>query len=319
MLTNKTYGELFAGIGGASLGLTNAGFQPTYAIDWNRGALDIFEANHSTPTVVHADIHSIDYTNLPPVDILWASPVCCNYSGANHNRGETVQDMRSGYSIIKAARQSQSLIIENVPAYFNSESYRTISELMQLDGMVYQQIYRLNAARYGNPASRDRTYAIFSRNFFKLDLPSETKTSWVNVLLANKQYWIESKLTKNQLKTIDADHSRPIPGSIYAIERCGYYKTPNIYNSTSAYPCIKSHSHHDGKNPNPGYGKIGSYRSYMDFIYEGQSYSVTPQLLGVLNGFPIDYEWGDNRAQAAAGCGNCVVPKMAEIVSTCLA
>lgn len=56
----------------------------------------------------------------------------------------------------------------------------------------------------------------------------------------------------------------------------------------------------------------------MDFTYKGQSYSITPQLLGVLNGFPIDYKWGEDRAQAAAAIGNTVVPKLAEIISSCL-
>jgi site-specific DNA-cytosine methylase len=56
----------------------------------------------------------------------------------------------------------------------------------------------------------------------------------------------------------------------------------------------------------------------MDFVVEEQMYSVTPQLMGVLNGFPIDYQWGEDRAQAAAGIGNAVVPRMAEILGRCL-
>jgi site-specific DNA-cytosine methylase len=101
-----------------------------------------------------------------------------------------------------------------------------------------------------------------------------------------------------------------------AIERCGYYnRKPKVYKSSSQYPCIKSCSHHDGKKVKPGYGKIGCYRSYMDFIYKGQSYSVTPQLLGILNGFPVDFDWGENKAQAAAAIGNAVVPRMAELIA----
>jgi DNA-cytosine methyltransferase len=314
----KTFATLFSGIGGSDLGLTNAGFQSTYAVEWNFGALEILKANHNIPTAIHGNVTEIDYSVLPEVDLIWASPVCCNYSGANHKRGETAQDIHSAYSVIRAAKQANSLIIENVPSYFNSDSYRAISELMQLDGMVYQNTYRLNAARFSNPASRDRTYAVFSRDFFKLELPAEFRADWAEELLKYREYWKGSKLTKNQLNSIDADCSRTIPGSIYAVERCGYYKIPIIYNSLSAYPCIKSHTHHDGKNSKPEYGKIGSYRSYMDFIYEGQSYSITPQLLGVLNGFPIDYSWGNNRAQAAAGIGNAVVPRLAEIIASCL-
>lgn len=316
----KTFATLFSGVGGSDLGISNADFQPTYAIEWNQGAIDIFKTNHSTPTVIHADVNSVYYTKLPSLDLLWASPVCCNYSGANHNRGETAEDMYSAYSVVRAAKQANSLIIENVPAYFNSGSYRAISELMRLDGMIYQNTYRLNAARYGNPASRDRTYAVLSRGFFKLELPEESNTNWTEELLKYQEHWIKSELTNAQYLAWN-NHTQTSKNSllgVFAIERCGYYKSPKVYSNLDTFPCIKSHSHHDGKNPKPGYGKIGSYRSYMDFIYEGQSYSVTPQLLGVLNGFPIDYKWGENRAQAAAAIGNCVVPHMAEIVSSCL-
>jgi site-specific DNA-cytosine methylase len=317
----KTFATMFSGIEGAGLGLTNAGFQPTYAIDTNLGALEILKANHHTPTVIHADVRDVNYSQLPPVDLLWASPVCCNFSSARHSGSESYDDIDTAKAIISAATHAQSVIIENVPAYQNSESYRLLYNTFYEQGFVTRYSEILNASDYGNPASRTRFYAIFSR--IKTDFrPSFTKeickTNWVDILLANKQYWLKSKLTKNQLNAIDADFSRPTPGSIYAIERCGYYKIPNIYNSLSAYPCIKSHSHHDGKNPKLGYGKIGSYRSYMDFIYEGQSYSVTPQLLGILNGFPIDYSWGDIRAQASAGIGNAVVPYMAQIISNCL-
>jgi DNA-cytosine methyltransferase len=316
----KTFATLFSGIGGSDLGITNVGFQPTYAVEWNRGAIDIFKTNHHIPTVIHADVNSVDYTVLPSVDLLWASPVCCNYSGANHNRGETAEDMHSAYSVIRAAKQANSLIIENVPAYFNSDSYRAISELMQLDGMVFQQTYRLNATRFSNPASRDRTYAVFSRDFFKLDLPPESHINWTEELLKYRDYWLKSELTTAQYSAWNK-HTETSKNSllgVFAIERCGYYKIPKVYSSLDIYPCIKSHTHHDGKNIKSGYGKIGSYRSYMDFIHEGQSYSVTPQLLGVLNGFPINYIWGDNRAQAAAGIGNAVIPRLAEIIANCL-
>jgi DNA-cytosine methyltransferase len=313
----KIYGEPFAGIGGASKGLANAGYKPAYVVEWNKSAIDILTANHDVPIAIRADVCSIDYKTLPEVDLLWASPVCCNFSGANHQRGETADDMRSAYAVIHAARRSQSVIIENVPTYFSSNSYRAIKELLQLDGLIFYNTYRLNAARFGNPASRDRTYAVFSRSFFKLKLPQEYQVSWIDKLIEYQEYWQKSKLTKNQ-EIASRLHCTNATSDIFAIERCGYYKFPKVYHSRDYYPCIKSHTHHDGKNPKAEHGKIGSYRSYMDFIYEGQSYSITPQLLGVLNGFPINYKWGANRAQAAAGIGNAVVPRMAEIMGKML-
>lgn len=314
----KTYGELFAGIGGASQGLSYAGYKAEYAIEWNQGAIDILKANHDINTIIHGDINCVNFEGLPEVDLLWASPVCCSFSGANHHRGETVDDMMSAYAIVRAARRSKSVIIENVPEYLNSDSYRAIKELFELDGLIFNREIICNADNFGNPASRKRLYSIFSREFVRGDLPQEFPTNWADELLKYRQYWVESKLTERQENAINGDRSNPITGSVYAIERCGYYKYPTIYNRLSSYPCIKSHTHHDGKNPKLGFGKIGSYRSYMDFVHECKPYSITPQLLGVLNGFPIDYDWGSNRAQAAAGIGNAVVPRMAQIMAEML-
>lgn len=312
----KTFATLFSGIGGSETGLTNAGYEPVYAIDHNKGALDILTANHEIPTVIHGDVNTVEFHSLPSIDLLWASPVCCSFSGANHRRGETIDDMRSAYAIVHAARRSKSVIVENVPEYLNSDSYRAIKELLELDGLIFNREIICNAANFGNPASRKRFYSIFSRDFFKLQLPVESSTNWIDELLKYREHWVESKLTEKQQTVVDG--LSPLVMGAIAIERCGYYGTPSVYVNRGGYPCIKSHTHHDGKNPKPGYGKIGSYRSYMDFIHEGQSYSVTPQLLGVLNGFPIDYKWGTNRAQAAAGIGNAVVPRMAQILGNCL-
>ena len=314
-MATKTCATMFSGVGGSESGLKGSGYQPSYAIEWNQGSIDILKANHDIPLVIHNDVTLVDYSKLPEVDLLWASPVCCSFSRANFKGGENNDDIKSTFAILLAAKRSQSVIIENVPAYKNSESYSRLKLGLGQQGFYFSKETTINAAKYGNPARRDRFYAIFSRSDFRTELPPEFQSSWVEMLLKYQDYWVESKLTVAQQNAIDGDHSRPIPGSIYAVERCGYYKYPKIYNGLSPYPCIKSHTHHDGKNPKPGRGKIGSYRSYMDFVYEGQSYSVTPQLLGVLNGFPIDYRWGSDRAMASAGIGNAVVPRLAQIVS----
>jgi len=310
----KTYGTLFSGVGGSDLGLSKSGLKGLYAIEWNRSALDILEANHFVNHAINEDVRAIEFGDLPNVDLLWASPVCCNFSNAKHDKEESLDDIECAAAIVRAAVYSEVVIIENVPNYYRSESFKKLSDGLGEIGYHHYTNHRLNAARFGNPSSRDRSYGIFSRAFHRLELPPESRTSWVDELLKYREFWVESKLTEKQLLAIDADQSKPIPGSIYAIERCGYYKYPDIYNRLSPYPTIKSHSHHDGKNPKPGCGKIGSYRSYMDFVYQEQSYSMTPQLLGVMNGFDISYSWLDNRGQAAAGIGNTVVSHMAQIL-----
>jgi site-specific DNA-cytosine methylase len=316
-MNSLTFGTLFSGVEGAGLGLTRAGYKPVYAVEWNLGAIGILKANHDTPIVIHDNVCNVDYSTLPPVDLLWASPVCCSYSLANHNRGETQEDFFSAEAIASAARFANTVVIENVPAYYNGEAFKLLSK--QLTALVFDNYLnlRLNAARFGNPSSRDRSYGIFSKKHIKPVLPEELRSNWFDELLKHYLYWEPSKLTDNQSKAIQASGIDLVVDahSPFAIERCGYYGTPKIISSMDTFPCLKSHSGHDGKNPKPGYGKIGKYRRQYDFVSHGQSYALTPQLMGVLMGFPINYDWGSDKGQAVAGIGNSVCPSMSEIIA----
>jgi site-specific DNA-cytosine methylase len=317
----KTFATLFSGIGGADLGLTNASFIPQYAVEWNQGAINILKANHKIPIIIHGDVCKVYYSKLPPVDILWASPVCCNFSDAKHHGIETQSDLDSAQAIIRSGKNARSVIIENVPKYLKSDSYNAIKAQLKSNGFGFYQEIIYNAHLAGNPSSRNRLYAVFSRKPQRQFYPELYKTlcpvKWSKTLLNYQNRWVPSSITENQQKAINW-HSETLLETMFAVERCGYYKLPKIHNALSVFPCLKSHGGHDGKNPKDGYGKIGSYRRQYDFYHQGQFYSLTPELMGVLNGFPLDYNWGNNRAQAVAGIGNAVVPIMAEIISKLL-
>lgn len=312
----KTYGELFAGCGGASLGLKNAGYQAAYVVEWNKGALDILAANHEVNYVIHEDVCKVDYSQLPEVDLLWASPSCQNYSLANPKRGETDSDKHSATAITLAAQYAETVVIENVLSYFKGEVFEFNHRQLTSIGFSNFASVSLDAADCGNPAARKRTYAIFCRQPIIFDFPAKARMPWSTALLAHRAMWVESQPTERQWNVVRKLEQQGETQNMVAVQRCGYYgDTPKVFFSSNPFPCIKSHPHHDGKRPRPGYGKIGGYRSFMDFYFGGQFYSITPQLLGILNGFPADYCWGENRAQAAAAIGNAVVPRMAEVIT----
>jgi site-specific DNA-cytosine methylase len=316
-MTTKTSATLFSGIGGSSQGLKSAGFIPQYAIDSNQGAVDIYRLNHDTPITLINDVRSVDYDKLPPVNLLQASPVCKNYSNAKTQRQETPDDLSTAIAVVSAARHADNVLIENVPGYYGSTAFAGLKKGLVDIGFIYNHTVRINAADYGNPASRDRGYGMFSRKNFSVTLPERRSKNWADVLLDQPYLWIPSILTDKQLSVYNGLLKIEQFGLI-AIDRCGYYEVPKVHYRSSHYPCIKAHSHHDGKKlKHSWYGNVGSYRSYMDFVYNGQSYSVTPRLLGLLNGFPLEYNWGEMRNQAATGIGNCAVPDVVEMLANC--
>jgi DNA (cytosine-5)-methyltransferase 1 len=98
-----TFIDLFCGCGGFSLGLTRAGFKGLAAIDFNREAIQVFQANFKdVPQILERDLTAFSPAELETligtseVDLIVGGPPCQGFStarqvdGANH--GERLKD-----------------------------------------------------------------------------------------------------------------------------------------------------------------------------------------------------------------------------------
>lgn len=73
--------ELFAGAGGASLGLHRAGARALAMVEWDHHAASTLRAavaaGHLCGDVIEGDVRAVDWTPyVGRVDLLWASPTC---------------------------------------------------------------------------------------------------------------------------------------------------------------------------------------------------------------------------------------------------
>ena len=77
---------LFAGAGGADIGMSNAGAEHVRCIEWVKAAADTLKAAGFPG--VHGDVRDLTlYRDLPPIDLLWASPPCQDWSSAGKRQG----------------------------------------------------------------------------------------------------------------------------------------------------------------------------------------------------------------------------------------
>src|SRR5699024_2118387 len=74
--------DLFAGAGGFSTGARMAGVDVVFAANHRPQAVEVHSSNH--PATMHAcqDLHQLDWSTVPPHDLLMASPACQGHSRA---------------------------------------------------------------------------------------------------------------------------------------------------------------------------------------------------------------------------------------------
>jgi len=92
--------DLFAGGGGASLGIEQAfGRSVDVAVNHSADAVAMHQANHPSTTHLQCDVFEVDpieATGGRPVGLLWASPDCKHFSKAKG--GDPLHPLMLGYS-----------------------------------------------------------------------------------------------------------------------------------------------------------------------------------------------------------------------------
>ena len=95
--------ELFAGAGGAALGLQAAGFRSVGLCEWDADACDTLRAAGFAPVIEGdvRDLEAIEAGITAPPDVLWSSFPCQAWSTAGSRKG--AQDERNGWPWTVAA------------------------------------------------------------------------------------------------------------------------------------------------------------------------------------------------------------------------
>lgn len=300
----KTSFELFCGGGGAAEGIKQAGYKSLGAIDYHQPAINIYNANHPVKATLQ-DI--LDTRDIPHVDLLWMSPSCKSFSKANVGGEETGLDLRVANKLCDLIGNSRprNIALENVGDYRKSDSFSLIANKCKDIGyQMYESIE--TASHYGAPTCRKRLVVRFTSSkhlpfIQKLDSPNTDWFKLIEPILGQLSY---SELTDVQKKVLVSQRLENYP---FAIQRCGYYGSPNVIPHTKSFPTITAHSHHDGTN---------HFRVAYNLVVNPSKVKViTYEALGLIQGFPSDYKWLHDRVEACKVIGNSVSPPLAKAVA----
>lgn len=175
--SSKNAIDLFAGAGGLSLGLHEAGWNVLTAIEVDGWAVATYKENFSSTDVICSDVRAIDFTQFRGIDLLAGGPPCQPFSVAGKQLAKAdARDMVPEF--IRAVKEirPKAFVMENVSGlqtakhlYYSQWVFRQFRELGY---SVYVSI--LDAASYGVPQHRDRIFFIGLPEGTQFTFPEKT-------------------------------------------------------------------------------------------------------------------------------------------------
>ncbi len=185
-MTLLTSMDLFAGAGGLSCGLEQAGFTPLFASDIHPIYCDTYQLNHPQTYVYRQDIRDLpvseiaDATSLKPgdLDLLAGGPPCQGFSINAPIR--TLEDRRNHLFLdfirVAAHFMPKFILIENVTGIISIDGGGVVEAIKrELINLGYKVDYKiLFAAHYGVPQTRYRTIFLATREDISIEFPQPT-------------------------------------------------------------------------------------------------------------------------------------------------
>ena len=167
--------EVFAGVGGLSLGAMRAGFDLSLAVENDPHASKAHQANF--PKVKHsdADVSTLDGAALlaaagldaGDLDGLIGGPPCQGFSVIGNRRaGDTRNSLFLKFHELVAQCRPKFFVAENVPGILDAQYDEIRREAFALVSKDYVLLppMRLKASAYGAPTSRERVFFIGYRS-----------------------------------------------------------------------------------------------------------------------------------------------------------
>jgi DNA (cytosine-5)-methyltransferase 1 len=182
--------DLFAGVGGLSLGFEQCGFEVLLANEFDVSIAESYRANHKKTKMVVGDIVKLDRDKvfspfIGKVDVIIGGPPCQGFS--QKGKRKSINDDRNFLfkyfvSVVELVKPKY-FVMENVPNLLSTEKGFFKKEIYALFGSLGYTLDSgvLNAADYGVPQNRRRAVIIGKMGDKPVKLPfsnSKKTTIW---------------------------------------------------------------------------------------------------------------------------------------------
>ena len=184
--------DLFAGAGGATQGLKDAGYRVLAAVEKCADAVRTFSANHPEVRVLERDIRRVDPGTLRkslklPVgdlDLITACPPCQSFSTLGRmDAADSRNDLIAETERFAREFLPTAIVFENVPGVARDRRFELLRSHLEAIGYHDFRAYDLFASDFGVPQRRRRLIAIALRVERRVVLPTDLATILPNSFL----------------------------------------------------------------------------------------------------------------------------------------
>ncbi len=281
--------DLFAGVGGLSLGFQLAGFDVVAAYDnWER-AVNVYSSNFDH------DVHLMDLTDTDSAirhvedyspKVVIGGPPCQDFSSAGKRRERSNAYLTECFARIAIASEPEAIVMENVPRAQSSYAYQRARDLIEVDYDVDEIV--LDASLCGVPQLRKRFFSIALR---------DGDARMVTEHLASNMGLVSMSVADYLKGEIDTEF---------------YYRHPRNYSRRAIYSIFEPSATIRGVNrpipPNyPGH--------HLDAAPLEDARPLTTHERSRLQTFPEDWEWIGTKTDVELMIGNAVPVELARFVA----
>lgn len=288
--------ELYCGIGGCAAALaglrraadggTAAGWSVVAAVDIDRVALSVYQANYDHPVVI-AEIESLDLAAFD-ADLWWLSPPCRPFTRRGAGRDIDDPRCRSFLSLLRSIDHLRpaAIALENVPPFAESRAAQRLRQTLQSAGYYWAERI-LCPTQFGTPMRRRRFYLVARKD--PISLPTAPESPITSLATLVDPFTSDSALALSQ---------RWLTGYRQAIDVVSPEQAGAITGCfTSAY----------GRSP----VRSGSY-----LLQDGQVRLFSPTEIARLMGFAASYQLPRENRTAYRLLGNSLaVPVVEHVLS----
>lgn len=344
-MSNPKLIDLFAGVGGLSLGFQQSGFEIVFANEYDKNIAEAYKYNHPNTKVLVEDITNIDFEEVfskykGQIDVIVGGPPCQGFS--QKGKRKTIHDERNFLFkyYVKAVEYicPKYFVMENVPNLLTAENGYFKKEIVELfNKLGYSlELGVLDASDYGVPQSRRRAVIIGKKDAPAPHLPSPVDykvTIWDAISDLSYLNSGEGKEEQAYLNDCDSDYQRELRGntqvlhnhvatkhSSMALDRlslippeCGKEVLPEEHLTKSIYSGTWCRMKKDDTSvtittrfDTPSSGR---------FTHPYLNRAITVREAARIQSFPDDFIFVGTKGSQMKQVGNAVPPKLAKAIA----